>query len=89
VVVWGNGGCAISSARLQRIPDHDRLARLPRHGNGPASGRNGGDATAGHLRKAIDWAAAENRRVGSPLNRKIANRASGGYGPVLRRVSGP
>jgi dienelactone hydrolase len=35
-------------------------------------GVTGGRATADHLRKAVDWAEAENRRAGSPLNGKVA-----------------
>jgi dienelactone hydrolase len=35
-------------------------------------GTTGGRATADNLRKAIDWAKAENKRAGSPLNGKIA-----------------
>ena len=32
----------------------------------------GGRATADNLRKAVDWAEAENKRAGSPLHGKIA-----------------
>ena len=35
-------------------------------------GATGGRATADNLRKAVDWAEAENRRAGSSLNGKIA-----------------
>jgi hypothetical protein len=60
VMVWGNGGCAINSTRyggfLTTIASHGFLVM----------------ATADNLRKAIEWAEAENRRTGSPLNGKIA-----------------
>ena len=72
VMVWGNGGCAINSTRYAGF-----LATIASHGflvvaTAAPPGRNGGDATADHLRRAIDWAAAENRRRGSPLLGKIA-----------------
>ena len=35
-------------------------------------GADGGRSTADNLRKAIEWAEAENKRAGSPLNGKIA-----------------
>ena len=37
----------------------------------PEPGATGGRATADNLRKAVDWAEAENKRAGSPLNGKI------------------
>ena len=72
VMVWGNGGCAINSSRYAGF-----LTTIASHGfvvlaTAAPPGRTGGDATADHLRKAIDWAAAENRRGGSPLLGKIA-----------------
>jgi poly(3-hydroxybutyrate) depolymerase len=72
VMVWGNGGCAISSLRYAGF-----LTTIASHGfvvlaTAAPPGRRGGDATAEHLRKAIDWAEAENRRRGSPLMGKIA-----------------
>ena len=58
---------------LRRLPDDDRIARLRRDGDGRRAGRRpGGRSTADNLRKAIDWAEAENKRAGSPLNGKIA-----------------
>jgi hypothetical protein len=52
VMVWGNGGCAINSARyagfLMTIASHGFVVLA----TAPRPGRTGGDATADHLRKA-------------------------------------
>jgi hypothetical protein len=72
VMVWGNGGCAINSTRyggfLTTIASHGFVVLATAAQPGEAGGR----ATADHLRKAVDWAEAENRRAGSPLIGKIA-----------------
>src|SRR5512134_770059 len=72
VMVWGNGGCAINSTRyggfLTTIASHGFLVMATAAEPGTAGNR----ATADNLRKALDWAEAENRRAGSPLNGKIA-----------------
>ena len=72
VMVWGNGGCAINSRRyggfLTTIASHGFLVMA----TAAEPGATGGRATADNLRKAIDWAEAENKRTGSPLNGKIA-----------------
>jgi hypothetical protein len=72
VMVWGNGGCAINSARyagfLTTIASHGVVVLATAAEPGAARGR----ATADNLRAAIDWAETENRRAGSPLNGKIA-----------------
>ena len=58
---------------LRRFPDDHRIARLPRDGDCRRAGRSSRRrSTADNLRKAIDWAEAENKRAGSPLNGKIA-----------------
>ena len=59
---------------LRRLPDDHRIARLRRDGDGRRAGRSSPAArsTADNLRKAIEWADAENKRAGSPLNGKIA-----------------
>jgi dienelactone hydrolase len=72
VMAWGNGGCAINSTRYGGF-----LTTIASHGfvvlaTAPEPGVTGGRATADHLRKALDWAQAENARAGSPLNGKIA-----------------
>ncbi len=72
VMVWGNGGCAIDSTRysgfLTTIASHGFvvLGTLPQEG---AAQRQ---ETADDVRAAIDWAAKENERTGSPLKGKIA-----------------
>jgi hypothetical protein len=72
LMVWGNGGCAINSTRyagfLTTIASHGFVVMATAAEPGAAGGR----ATADNLRKAIDWAEAENKRAGSPLNGKIA-----------------
>jgi hypothetical protein len=70
VLVWGNGGCGIDTARyggfLSTIASHGFLIL------GTAA-REGGprQATADDMRAAVDWAFAENGRDGSPLRGKI------------------
>jgi hypothetical protein len=72
VMVWGNGGCAIDSTRysgfLTTIASHGFLVL----GTLPQEGAARRQATADDLRGAIDWAAKENARAGSPLEGKIA-----------------
>jgi dienelactone hydrolase len=72
LMVWGNGGCAINSTRyggfLTTIASHGFLVMA----TAAEPGATGGRATADNLRKAVDWAEAENKRAGSPLNGKIA-----------------
>jgi hypothetical protein len=73
LMVWGNGGCAINSTRyagfLTTIASHGFVVMATAAEPGAAAGTR---ATADNLRKALDWAEAENRRAGSPLNGKIA-----------------
>lgn len=72
LMVWGNGGCAINSTRyagfLTTIASHGFLVMA----TAAEPGATGGRATADHLRKAVDWAEAENTRAASPLRGKIA-----------------
>ena len=72
MMVWGNGGCAIDSTRysgfLTTIASHGFLVL----GTVPQEGAARRQATADDLRAAIDWAAKENARTGSPLKGKIA-----------------
>jgi hypothetical protein len=71
-MVWGNGGCAIDSTRysgfLTTIASHGFLVL----GTVPQEGAARRQATADDLRGAIEWAAKENARAGSPLEGKIA-----------------
>jgi hypothetical protein len=72
LMVWGNGGCAINSTRYGGF-----LSTIASHGfvvlaTAAEPGTTGTRATADNLRKAIDWAEAENTRPGSPLRGKIA-----------------
>jgi hypothetical protein len=70
LMVWGNGGCAINSTRyggfLTTIASHGFVVMATAAQPGVTR------ATADHLRAAIAWAEAENKRAGSPLNGKIA-----------------
>ena len=72
VMVWGNGGCAIDSTRyggfLTTIASHGFLVMS----TVPLEGAQRRQANADDLRAAIDWAAKENARAGSPLMGKIA-----------------
>jgi dienelactone hydrolase len=72
VMAWGNGGCAIDSTRyggfLTTIASHGFLVLS----TVPQEGVQRRQATADDLRAAIDWAAKENARSGSPLMGKIA-----------------
>ncbi len=72
VMVWGNGGCAIDSTRyagfLTTIASHGFLVL----GTVPLEGAARRQETADDVRAAIDWAAKENERTGSPLKGKIA-----------------
>src|SRR3954452_18982102 len=71
VMAWGDGGCAINSARYSgfftTIASHGFLVigRVPEPG-GAQRQPHGGD-----LRKAIAWAEKENARDGSPLKGKV------------------
>lgn len=71
VMVWGNGGCAITSTRyggfLSTIASHGFLVLATAAEPGAARRQ----ATADDLRAAVSWAENENRRAGSPLNGKI------------------
>src|SRR5579863_2856481 len=72
VMVWGNGGCAIDSKNfsgfLTTIASHGILVV----GTVPQEGAARRQETADDMRAAIDWAAKETARDGSPLNEKIA-----------------
>jgi hypothetical protein len=72
VMVWGNGGCAIDSTRysgfLTTIASHGFLVM----GTVPQEGAARRQESADDIRGAIDWAAKENARTGSPLEGKIA-----------------
>lgn len=79
-MVWGHGGCAINSTRYAGF-----LTTIASHGivvlaTAARRGKRGGDATPDHLRQAIDWAEAENRRRGSLRTRPGAV-ATGYRGP--------
>jgi dienelactone hydrolase len=71
VMVWGNGGCAINSTRyggfFTTVASHGFVVI----GTAAEPGASGGRATADSLRKAMDWADAENKRADSPLKGKI------------------
>jgi hypothetical protein len=71
LMVWGNGGCAIDSARysgfLTTIASHGFLVM----GTAAQEGAPRRQATADDLRAAVDWAEKENARDGSPLKSKI------------------
>jgi dienelactone hydrolase len=70
VMAWGNGGCAIDSRFtefLATVASHGFLAvTTARVDGGPDR------QTADELRAALDWAEAESRRSGSPLEGRIA-----------------
>src|SRR5688572_29784471 len=71
VLVWGNGGCAIDTARysgfLSTIASHGFLVL----GTAAQEGESRRQATADDLRAGIDWASTENARDSSPLRGKI------------------
>jgi sugar lactone lactonase YvrE len=71
VMAWGNGGCAINSARysgfFETIASHGFLVI----GNVPEPGAAPRQQNPDDLRKAITWAEKENARDGSPLKGKI------------------
>jgi hypothetical protein len=80
VLVWGNGGCAIDTARysgfLSTISSHGFLVVGTAAQGQAQQGQQGQQgqrrqATADDLRSGIDWAFAENARSGSPLRGKI------------------
>ena len=69
VLVWGNGGCAIDSTRyggfLSTIASHGFLVLA----TAAVEGETQRQANAGDLLAAVDWAEAENRRVGFTAQR--------------------
>jgi sugar lactone lactonase YvrE len=71
VMAWGDGGCAINSARYSgfftTIASHGFLVI----GSVPEPGAERRQQTADDLKKAIDWAEKENARDGSPLKGKV------------------
>src|SRR5437868_12579659 len=71
VMAWGDGGCAINSARYSEffttIASHGFLVI----GSVPQPGAERRQQTADDLRKAIEWAEKENTRDGSPLKGKV------------------
>ncbi len=71
VMAWGDGGCAINSARYSgfftTIASHGFLVI----GNVPEPGAAPRQQNADDLRKAIAWAEKENGRDGSPLKGKV------------------
>jgi poly(3-hydroxybutyrate) depolymerase len=77
VLVWGNGGCAIDTARysgfLSTIASHGFLVlgTAAQAAQAAPEGQPRRQATADDLRAGIDWASAENARAGSPLRGKI------------------
>ena len=94
--VWGNGGCAAdgtsSRFHLAEIASHGYLVIAPgRWRSGPnaregaepprAPGSSPSPTTAAQLTQALDWALAENARVGSPLHGMIDQGAlaAGGF----------
>jgi pimeloyl-ACP methyl ester carboxylesterase len=71
MMAWGNGGCAINSARYSGF-----FSTIASHGflvlsTVPESGAARRQQTADDIRAEIDWAAKENARDGSPLRGKI------------------
>jgi dienelactone hydrolase len=82
VVVWGNGGCAVDNARyagfLETIASHGFVvlttaASTPAAAPAATPAQPGArrQATAADLKAGIDWAEAESKRAGSPLQGKI------------------
>ncbi len=71
VMAWGDGGCAINSARysgfFETIASHGILVI----GNVPEPNAERRQQNADDLRKAISWAEKENGRDGSPMKGKI------------------
>src|ERR1700752_853738 len=71
VMAWGDGGCAINSARYSgfftTIASHGFLVI----GNVSEPGAAQRQQNADDLRKAIAWAEKENARDGSPLKGKV------------------
>jgi hypothetical protein len=72
VLVWGNGGCAINTG-----PFGGFLTTIASHGFVAIStvaveGAERRGQTAADLLAAINWAEAENKRAGAPLEGKIA-----------------
>jgi hypothetical protein len=75
VLIWGNGGCAIDTARyggfLSTIASHGFLVLGTAAQGAAQEGAARRQATADDLRAGIDWATAENARDGSPLRGKV------------------
>jgi dienelactone hydrolase len=82
VVVWGNGGCAISGPRyygfLETIASHGFLVITTAADDAPPPAAGGAQpgtrpraATAADLKAGIDWAEQENARAASPLRGRI------------------
>src|ERR1041384_6429996 len=71
VMAWGDGGCAINSARYSgfftTIASHGFLVI----GNVPEPGAAPRQQNVDDLRKAIAWAEKENARDGAPLKGKV------------------
>jgi hypothetical protein len=72
VMVWGNGGCAIGVG-----PFAGFVTTIASHGfvvvsTAAIEGAERRQQTADDLRAAVNWAEAENKRAGSPLEGKIA-----------------
>lgn len=71
VLIWGNGGCAVDSTVygefLRTIASHGFLVLA----TAAVEGESRRQANAADLLSALDWAEAENKRQGSPLNGKI------------------
>ncbi len=72
LMVWGNGGCAINSARyagfFTTIASHGFLVMS----TVPEPGAARRQQNADDMRAEIEWAAKENARDGSPLKGRIA-----------------
>lgn len=75
VMLWGHGGCAISSPRfngfLETVASHGFLVITTTSVEAPAPGTRPRQATADDLKAGIDWAERENAREGSPLRGRI------------------
>lgn len=71
VMAWGNGGCAINSARYSGLFETIASYGFLVIGNVPVPGAAQRQQNADDLRNAITWAEKENARDGSPLKGKI------------------
>jgi len=94
VFVWGNGGCAAdgtsSRFHLAEIASHGYLVIAPGRWRSGPNARDGAEpprtpdvspTSPAQLTQALDWALAENARVGSPLHGLIDQGAlaAGGF----------